>query len=138
MRKLHFFCAAFALALPVALLGCGGGGSGPSVDPTATPRPTTTATPAAGSRVLVVQLRDAAQRSVDGIVSVGTATQATSAGSATFGGVTEGTAKVSAEVDGEVTTGSALVKSAGTTIFTLTIAPHVTPAPSATLPPPPF
>ncbi len=128
------------VALPLAILaGCGGGGGGgTSVRPTAAPTIAPTAT--LGSLILVVQLRDSARQPVDGIVTVGTSPpMATIAGNATFNrGVTAGAATVSAEVDGVVTTGTATVNATGSTVYTLTIAPSVTPAPTTTLPPPPF
>lgn len=142
MKKLRLLGVMLFAALPVVLIGCGGGGgNGPSVSATATPRatPRATATPVAGSRILVVQLRDNAKQAVDGIVTVGSSTLATSEGSATFRGVAAGTLSVKAEVDGVVTTRSATVPSAaGTTFLTFTITPSVTPVATATLPPPPF
>ncbi len=142
MKKLRFLGVLLFAALPVVLIGCGGGGgNGPSGSATATPRatPGATSTPVAGSPILVVQLRDSSKQPVDGIVTVGSSTLSTSGGSATFRGVAAGTVNVNAEVDGVVTTRSAMVPTAaGTTFFTLTISPGVTPAATATLPPPPF
>ena len=87
----------------------------------------------------MVQLRDSAGRIVDGIVTVGGVVLATRDGDATFNrNLTAGAAVVSAEVDGDVSTATATVKTAGTTVFTLLIAPRITPAPTATLPAPPF
>lgn len=130
------------LAPPVALLnGCGGGGGGGS---TGSPTPIAP-TPTVGPRVLVVQLRDSAGNAVDGVVSIGanpvagTSILATSGGSVTFNrNVAAGTTPVKAEVEGNGTNGSILVKTAGTTIYTLLVTAQITPAPSATLPPPPF
>ncbi len=138
--KLFRFWTALLLFAPLLAIfaGCGGGGgSNSSVSPTATPKPAPTAT--LGARVLVVQLRDRAGQPVDGIVTVGATVLATGDGNATFNrNVAAGRTTVSAEVDGDVTTATVDVKTAGTTITTLTITPRVTPAPTATLPPPPF
>lgn len=142
MKKSRFLSVSLLLAPALALLnGCGGGGGssggGGGSTPTATPTVSPTAT--LGARVLVVQLRDAKGGRVDGIVTVGTAIVATVNGDATFNrNLAAGAVSVSAEVDGDTTTGTATVKSGGTTAFTLTIAPRVTPAPTAPLPPPPF
>ena len=147
MKNFRFWAALLLFAAPVALLhGCGGGGSGGGGSaPSPTASPTFAPTPTVGARVLVVQLRDRGGNPVDGIVSIGTAPvagtsiQATSGGAATFNrNVAAGTTPVSAEVDGETTRGSIVVKVSGTIIYTLTVAPQVSPAPTTTVPPPPF
>ncbi len=143
MKKFKFLAAVALWSFPVALIGCGGGSGGggttpptPTATPVSTPR--ATSTPVAGARILVIQLRDAAGNPVDGIVTVGAANQATSGGNATFRGVAAGSVTVSVEVDGNVTTRQVAVQPAQTTISTITLSPAVTPAPTATLPPPPF
>lgn len=138
MKKLRILAALLLLVPTLALFtGCGGGGGGSSTSPTATPTAAPTAT--VGARVLVVQLRDSSGGRVDGIVTVGTAIVPTVSGDATFNrNVASGAVTVSAEVDGDTTSGTATVKNGGTTTFLLTIAPRVSPAPSATIPPPPF
>ncbi len=144
MKKLQFLGAALSLALPIILIGCGGGGSsgGPSPNPTSGPRatatPRSTPPPPSGSRVLVVQLRDSAGRVVDGIVTVGTLSLPTSGGNVSFSGLGAGGVNVSAEVDGVITTKPVTVQNTGTTTVAFVVAPAVTPAPPAPLPPPPF
>lgn len=137
MKNFRFWTALLLLAPPLGLLnGCGGGGgSSPSPTATATPVPTSTV----GGRVLVVRVRDRAGNAVEGIVTLGTSVMATENGSATFNrDVPSGLATLKVEVDGDTTSASAMVKSSGTTFIAVTITPRVTPAPTATLPPPPF
>lgn len=143
MKKLQFLVAALLLAFPAILIGCGGGGSsspsgGGSSGGSATTTPRPMATTVAGGRALVVQLRDSAGRPVDGIVTLGTLSLPTTGGNVTFSGVAAGSVTVSAEVDGVVNTRSATIQGSGTTTFAFVVIPSVTPAPTATIPPPPF
>lgn len=131
IKKL-FILSVVVLAVPVMLLqGCGGGGGGGS-----SPKPTST--PTAGARTLVVQLRGSSGNIVDGIVKVGSQIKATNDGQASFTNISSGNVNVTAEVNGLNTSGTADVKSSGTTTFVLTISSGVTPGPTTNPPPPPF
>lgn len=145
MKNFRLAVALLLLALPIALLeGCGGGGGGGGG--TATPTPTVAPTPTAGARVLVVQLRDPSGQAVDGIVSIGEAPVAGVSVAATVGGqvsfnrnIAVGATKVSADVDGDVTSGTATIKASDTTVtYVLRITPRVTPVPATAMPTPPF
>jgi hypothetical protein len=138
-------CVAAACGAPLLFLsgGCGGGGGGgSSPNPTGTPRATATArpiaTPVAGARRLIVQLRDASDGVVEGIVSVGTVSLATQGGEATFSPVASGNVRVSVEVNGVTTEATATVAASGPTTFVVRVASGVTPVPTGTLPAPPF
>ena len=138
MKNLRFIAALFLAFLPALLIGCGGG-SGGGGTPSATATPTAAPTATLGPRALTVQLRDNAGRRVEGIVTVGNAVVSTNNGDATFNrDIAAGTATVSAEVDGSVTTGQVTVQNTGTTTFVLRVSPRVTPVPGGTIPPSPF
>lgn len=109
------------LLLPVVMVGCGGGGGGGGSS--------------SGSNVgtLVIQLQDSGGLAVDGIVTVGSSSQATLNGKATFSSVSAGTRTVSVQVNGVTSTKQVTVVGGVTTTaaITITSTPSSTPVPTS-------
>ena len=127
--------AVLTLAGAALISGCGGGGSGNGGGSNPTPRPTITAIPPTQTS-LIVQLRDAAGASVDGIVTLGAQRRATTNGGVTFNNVTNGAQTVSVEVNGLIFDRT-VVATLGTSTFLITVPTGITPTPAGTPPAPP-
>lgn len=132
---------ALALGLLVSALwvtGCGGGSSGPS--PVATRTPVPTGTPVTNN-LIVVRLSDSGGLAVDGVVNLTVGLNVyhmgTTGGQASFVGFAAGTYSLSAQVNGQTQTRPVPVAS-GTTTVDFVFSAGVTPAPTATIPAPPF
>ncbi len=139
MKPIWRFSPAVALlASGLCVTGCGGGGSGPTVRPT--PLPVATGTPVANN-LISVRLNDSSGLAVDGVVSLtvglNTYRMGTTGGQASFVGFAAGTYSLSAQVNTQTQTRSVPVGS-GTTTVDFLFGTGVTPAPTATIPAPPF
>lgn len=115
------------VVLSVVLVGCGGGGGGGG------------SSPGGDTGTLVVKLIDSSNLPVDGIVTVGSSSQATLNGEVTFASLTTGTRSVRAEVNGISTSKSITVVADVVTTASITIAsPTPSPGPTSGPPPGPF